>query len=101
MICRCLQKRNKTLKHYYKSKLFLREKLSVENILKTLINFDIFKKIAMDDQQYLMFKNIPKQNLKRLKDLEKYNINDSNIFKNINPLNDDNNNIRKRILDFY
>jgi len=101
MFCRCFQKRNNISKHYYKAKLYLIEKLSVENILKSLINLDLFKKIVLDESQYILFKSIPKQNLKKLRSLEKYNINESNIFQNMDNTAFENDNIRNRILEYF
>lgn len=100
-IFRCLQKKEKKLKHYYESKLFIIEKLSVENILKSLINLDVFKRMILNDNQYMFFKLIPKQNSKSLKLLEENNIQDLNMLKFSNISNLDKDDVCKRILEFY
>lgn len=83
IICRCFSKHNNKLKIFFKSKNYFIEKLSVENIIRQFINFEILKEILLSKEQSYIFNSIPKQSLKALKQLTIHNLFDNAINKNI------------------
>lgn len=102
MLFKCFFKRDSKIKYYLKSKAYITEKLSVENILKTFVNFDLFKKIILNDNQLRMFNFIPKQPLKKLRNIDSNNLKDFNAnTPNTDCVDLDKDEISRKLFDLY
>ena len=84
IICKCFYKNKKSFSHFNKTKHFIKEKLSMENMIKSFINFDILKRIILSENQLKLFNNIPKQKLKILKNLDRIKLDEKSKINNIN-----------------
>jgi len=102
MICKCFNQRNKKIKYYLKSNSYIIDKLSVENILKTFVNFDVFKKILLNECQLRIINLIPKQTQKKLKNIDSNNYKD--FIANLpipEYLDMDNDEISRKLMNFH
>lgn len=101
IICNSCRKNDLKLNLFNKSKYYIKKKLSLENILKTFISFDIFKLSLLDEVQYKYFNSIPKQNLSRLMNIDENSIKDFMRLREIDANDLENDYICKRISEFY
>lgn len=65
----CFSRENKNLVYFHKFSYYIKDCLSIENILKGVIRNEIFKKIIFNEIQLELFNNIPKIKLQVLENL--------------------------------
>lgn len=84
IMCNYFNRNSNHLKMYFETKNYLIEKLSVENIIRQFINFDILKQITLSNEGNQLFKSIPKQTVNLLKKIHTNNLIFENSPNNIN-----------------
>ena len=80
----CFSKNNSNLIYFKKISEYIRERLSIENIIKSIIKNELFRKIIFNDKQLELFNNIPKIKLNVLKSLNPNRENRYNVSELIN-----------------
>jgi hypothetical protein len=73
-ICKCFFHKNEKINFFKKSKEYLIERLSIENILRSIINLDLLKILFFDLRDFKEFTNIPKLDLDKLNKIFKVNM---------------------------
>jgi len=97
----CFSKSKKKLIYFDKICRFIKEKLSLENILHINLRNQIFIKIILDEGELELFNNIPKYNIGQLEKIELINNADFNPITFLNKTKFENAERINKIIDYY
>lgn len=75
-LCNCFYNKKGEIIFFLKSREYLKNKLSIENILRSMINLDLLKILIFDTRDYKEFSDLPKLELRNLEKLHLVNIKD-------------------------